>query len=230
MQKYWRLISGTLLFLATLIGVFFWFEAEKEVRILCSMFRAGQPEQAVTRTLDTGNFLEYRPVTFEGVKEIIVDAPQTMGSSRCMVRFGDDSLVVSSSYTQSFNLQKAAAWLAVAGFAGMVVFQLLLAVGLPIGHLAWGGRHSKLPMYLRLVSTLSAFLFIYGIIMVLERAQIIQLLDAPGVPSTSVWILAALFGLSIIGNLNSESDTERKIMTPVATLLCWSCIVVGMAG
>ena len=40
---------------------------------------------------------------------------------------------------------KIAAGIAAVGFAGMTVFQLLLALGAPIGHMAWGGKYKKLP-------------------------------------------------------------------------------------
>jgi len=36
-----KILLRTGLFLGFLIGTFFWFEAEKEVRILCSMFQPG---------------------------------------------------------------------------------------------------------------------------------------------------------------------------------------------
>jgi hypothetical protein len=37
-----------------------WIEAEKEIRILCSTFVAGQPLEAVIATLETGHYLRYR--------------------------------------------------------------------------------------------------------------------------------------------------------------------------
>ena len=40
---------------------------------------------------------------------------------------------------------RVAAWVATAGFIGMICFQVLLALGFPLGQSVWGGKHKKLP-------------------------------------------------------------------------------------
>jgi hypothetical protein len=37
-----------------------WVEAEREIRVLCSMFEPGQPLDHVIATLDTGEYLRYQ--------------------------------------------------------------------------------------------------------------------------------------------------------------------------
>ena len=50
-------------------------------------------------------------------------------------------------------------WLALvaaAGVAGMGTFQILLALGLPLGHAAFGGTKAVLPTKMRAASVISA--------------------------------------------------------------------------
>jgi len=230
MKIYLKAFIGIALFLGFIATTFLWFEAEKEVRILCSMITPGQPIDRVTETLNTGTFLEYRQAKLSGKEAIIVDSPYTLGNSRCLVDFSTGNLVLSSQYRQSFELNKLAAWLGVAGLSALAVFQLLLATGLPLGKFAWGGRHKKLPAKLRIASAISIPVLVFGGIILLERAGIIQILEAPKVSGYGVWILVLLFALSTLGNLASGSESERKVGTPIALLLCCLCIIVGMAG
>ena len=65
-------------------------------------------------------------------------------------------------------------WIAVSLFLGMMIFQLLLAVGLPLGNMAWGGNHRILPLKLRISSLLSAGLFILAAVVFLQKAKIIS--------------------------------------------------------
>lgn len=134
-------LVGVILFLAFIVGTFYWFEGEKEVRILCSMFKPGQSSEQVFRTLNTGHHLEY---VQEGDR-IYVNSPKTLGTSRCTVDFSETGEVISSHYSQSLSLNKTAAWIGVTGFFGMAIFQFLLALVFPYGRLAWEGFHENYP-------------------------------------------------------------------------------------
>lgn len=226
MKIFLKWLVGVILFLAFILGTFFWFEGEKEVRILCSMFSPGQSSEQVIRTLDTGHHLEY----VQENNRISVDSPKTLGTSRCTIDFSEADEVISSHYSQSFSLNKTAAWIGVFGFLGMGIFQFLLALGYPYGKLAWGGFYEKLPVSLRIGSGVAILIYVYGIIVLLESAQIIQFLNNPELVEYSVWIFTALFALSTIGNLQSKSELEKKVMTPIGILFCCLCIILGMAG
>lgn len=226
-----NIVLIVILFLAFIVGTFFWFEAEKEVRILCSMFRPGQTEEQLSRTLDTGNLLEYRTLSQNEATQILVDSPYTLGTSRCRVYLSSEGRVVTSDYYQTLALNKVAGWIGAILISGLVIFQLLLAFGKPYGHLAWGGRHpAKLPTSLRAASAFSALILLFAILLLLERTQIFSILNFPNLTYYGVWVLALFFGLSTIANRYSTSETERRVMAPLALLLCALCIIVGMAG
>lgn len=226
MKTILKWLGGMMVFLIFILATFYWFEGEKEVRILCSMIKPGQSYDQVLRTLDTGHHLEY----VQESEQISVNSPKTLGSSRCAINFSETGEVISSHYSQTFSLNKTAAWIGVIGFLGMAIFQFLLALGFPYGKLAWGGFYEKLPLSLRIGSGIAILIHGYGIIVLLESAQIIQLLSKPELVEYSVWVFTALFGLSTIGNLQSRSKTEKRIMTPIGILFCCLCIIVGMAG
>lgn len=226
MKTILKWLVGVILFLAFIVVTFFWFEGEKEVRILCSMFSPGQSSEQVIRTLDTGHHLIY---VQEGDR-INVNTPKTLSTSQCTIQFSESGEVMSSEYTQSFSLNKTAAWIGVFGFLGMGIFQFLLALGFPYGKFAWGGFYEKLPVSLRIGSGVAILIYGYGTIVLLESAQIIQFLNNPELVEYSVWIFTALFALSTIGNLQSKSELEKRIMTPIGILFCCLCIILGMAG
>lgn len=226
MKKFLKWSVGILLVLGFILSTFYWFEGEKEVRILCSMFKPGQSSEQVIQTLNTGNHLEY---VYEN-HQINMNSPKTLGTSRCTIDFSEAGDVISSRYSQSFSLNKTAAWIGVLGFLGMGIFQFLLALGYPYGRLAWGGFHETLPVSLRIGSGVAIAIYAYGIIILLESAQVIQLLNRPELVEYSVWIFSILFGLSTIGNFQSVSEAEKRIMTPIGIAFCLLCITVGMAG
>ncbi len=81
-----KLVLAALGLLAVVWLVFSWFEAGKEIRILCSGFHAGMEREHVVHTLDTGEYLRYR--TEGGADDpILSDSPYNLRSSRCVIEF-----------------------------------------------------------------------------------------------------------------------------------------------
>ena len=120
---------------------------------MCALFRPGQDLERVTATLDTGAYLRYRVEADGGERVVRVDSRYDMGSSSCTVRFAGGE-VTSSVHAERVRLNRVAAWVAAVGCVGLAGFQLLLALGAPLGRMAWGGKHARLPTALRLASLL----------------------------------------------------------------------------
>lgn len=119
--------------------------------------------------------------------------------------------------------------LALAGFAWLTLFQLLLAAGLPLGRMAWGGAHRVLPRGLRLASLASAGLAGLGVAAAAQASG----LATTGLPEVVLRPLfasfALLFGLSLIGNAASSSRVERLHGVPLTILLA-GCSAVLASG
>jgi cytochrome bd-type quinol oxidase subunit 2 len=123
-------------------------------------------------------------------------------------------------------MTQGAAVLAALILAGLIGFQLLLAVGLPMGHYAWGGAHRVLPRSLRIASVVATFIYLALAMGILEAAGVIDL-DASEVPRVAVWILAAFFGIGVLMNAISRSEKERR-MAFVAAALSALCAIVAL--
>lgn len=121
-----------------------------------------------------------------------------------------------------------AAWVAVVGCSGMALFQFSLALGAPLGAAAWGGKYKRLPEKLRVGSLFAVGIFVFGAICILEKANILVLLQTQRTVSLVIWILAIVFALSAIANVMSPSKVERRTMTPIAIILSVSCFIVAL--
>lgn len=124
------------------------------------------------------------------------------------------------------GIRGIAIWTGTAILSGLAVFQILLALGLPLGKAAWGGKHRVLPTALRLGSLAATAILAAAAWILWARAGIV----APGAEPLAVrlvaWIFAAYFGLNVLMNLLSRSPIERAIMTPAAALLFASYLTV----
>jgi hypothetical protein len=101
------------------------------------------------------------------------------------------------------------------GLIGVVAaFQILLALGVPWGAAAWGGRHpGVLPSRLRVASAASAVALIGIAWLVAEKGS--NTADEPSWLNVALWIVAGYFATGVILNLISRSKIER-IWSPVA--------------
>lgn len=111
----------------------------------------------------------------------------------------------------------------------LAVFQLALALGAPLGRLAWGGRHRVLPRRLRISSAVSIAAYaVFGAVLA-DRAGIVDVVP-DAVSEVGTWVLAVYFLLGVAMNAISRSVPERLTMAPVAALLAGACVVVGLAA
>lgn len=122
---------------------------------------------------------------------------------------------------------QVAAILAALVLAGLICFQLLLAAGLPMGHYAWGGAHRVLPRPLRIGSFISTLIYLLAALIILEAANIIDLVASAELPRIAVWVLAGFFGIGVVMNAISRSREERR-MAIAAFSLSALCVVVAL--
>ncbi len=128
----------------------------------------------------------------------------------------------------SQTIAETAAVICLIIFVIMSIFQLLLAFGAPLGNLAWGGKYKILPFSLRIGSFISALIFLFAGIVILEKANFITIINSSGFVSTFTWFFTGLFGLSCVGNLMSKSIWEKRIMFPIALILFILCLIVAI--
>ena len=128
-------------------------------------------------------------------------------------------------------ITQIAAIVAAIGFFGLLCFQILLALGFPLGQASWGGKYTgKLPPRLRIASLFSAVIFIIASLFVLEKADMLSVFNSPSVVTVGVWVLAGFIALSALGNFVSQSKWEKRIMAPIALTLSLLCIIVAVTS
>lgn len=122
-----------------------------------------------------------------------------------------------------------AAIVAVVLLAVVGVFQIALALGVPLGHAAWGGRHEGvLPTRLRAASGVAGVV-IYPLIglFVLASASLITAEWMPGTGKAGMWVLTGLFTLGALANFASRSKLERY-WGPVSIAIAACCAIIAM--
>jgi hypothetical protein len=123
-----------------------------------------------------------------------------------------------------------AALIAAALIVVLVVFQLALAAGAPLGAAAWGGQNrGVLPGRLRVASAVVA-LVVYPLIglVILAAGGLIGDDWLPVDPTVAMWVLAGFFAVGAIVNGISRSPPER-IWSPVSATLAVCCAVIALA-
>ena len=107
------------------------------------------------------------------------------------------------------------------------VFQIALALGAPLGKMAWGGGHKGvLPQRLRVASAATALLVYPLIILVVFDASYSDGDLLPWNGASVLWALTGLFALGALANVASRSTPER-IWAPVSLAISICCGVVA---
>lgn len=108
------------------------------------------------------------------------------------------------------------------------VFQLALALGAPWGRFAWGGQHEReLPGRLRLGSAISIVLYAFFAVVLLDRAELVDVLP-DAFSRVAAWVLFGYLALGVVMNGISRSRHERAVMTPVTLVLAVCALVVAL--
>jgi hypothetical protein len=126
------------------------------------------------------------------------------------------------------RIGQGAAVAATVGFAGLALFQLLLAAGAPFGAAAWGGTtNGQLPANLRVGSGIAIVVYGVAAAVILVRAASNVRFIPRAVARVGSWVLVALLTLGALANFASQSPWERFVLGPVTLLLAGLCLVVA---
>lgn len=112
-------------------------------------------------------------------------------------------------------------------FSLVLIFHILVLVKVIPYSIVWGGRlKTDTEMYkFEFVSLLINSLFL---MLVLIKADLLNVELHETVVALSFWVMAALFLLNSVGNLLSKSKWEKIIFTPLTILLTFLTIVVAL--
>jgi hypothetical protein len=108
-------------------------------------------------------------------------------------------------------------------FGGVLILQLLLALGVPLTGAAWGTQLDAQPGALQVASAVAALVVVFAMLVIAEKIGLLALFKRPRFINGVLWFFAAYLLLNAIGNALSPGGIEKWVMTPlalVAALLC----------
>ena len=124
-----------------------------------------------------------------------------------------------------------AAVLLAGGLLIVTSFQAALTFGAPLGAAALGGTNSgQLPDDLRIVTGLSAVIWLFAALLVLARGghTLVPLPEA--VTRVGTWVLVGLLGLGVLMNFASSSLWERLGWGPFTLVLLILAVVLARSS
>jgi len=98
---------------------------------------------------------------------------------------------------------------------------ILLALGLPYGELAMGGKHKILPRMERIICIISVIIQAFAILILLHCGGVISVGFSDKVASVLCYVFAGYLSLNVILNLLSKSKKEKRYMTPVSVVIAF---------
>lgn len=116
-------------------------------------------------------------------------------------------------------------------FAGLAAFQFGLAMGMPWGKAAYGGRNAVLSQRLRITSGMAVVIWLVAMLLVIRRYQGegLAFLNAGNVTFV-LWLVAAYLALGVLMNAISPSPLERNIWTPTTAIALFATVAVNLSA
>jgi cytochrome bd-type quinol oxidase subunit 2 len=113
--------------------------------------------------------------------------------------------------------------------AGVIAFQVALALGAPWGAYAMGGKiQGRYPPAMRVAAVGQALLLALAGVIVLSTAGLVLPSVSQALPWL-IWLVVALSGVSVVLNAISPSAGERRIWVPVAVVMLVSSLTVAIS-
>jgi hypothetical protein len=110
----------------------------------------------------------------------------------------------------------------------IVIVQLALAFGAPLGEYTLGGKFpGKLPIKMRVAALIQILILLLFVFFVTSKAGI-AFEQYYSIGRIGVWFVVAFFTLGSFVNLSSPSKKERLIMGPANIIALISTLVVAL--
>lgn len=111
----------------------------------------------------------------------------------------------------------------------LVFFQLALALGVPWGEMAMGGKFpGRFPIAMRIGALLQLLLLVFMALVVLTRAGLI-LGDFFQFSISAIWFVVGVSVVSAVLNTITPSKKERILWSPVTFILVICAFVVALS-
>lgn len=109
----------------------------------------------------------------------------------------------------------------------IVVLNILLIAGAPLGEFTMGGQYKVLPKKMRVAAILGLVTQIFAMIIVLQSGGYLDLWFSYEMTRIICFVFAGYFVLNSVMNLFSRSKKEKYVMTPLALVAAVCYLVTG---
>lgn len=103
-------------------------------------------------------------------------------------------------------------------FIIIIMINVLLICGFPLGEFTLGGKYKIFPKKLRIVLVIQLILQMFFVIIVLQAGRLIPLWFSYKTTRMICIVMAAYLSLNVVMNFISKSKKEKYIMTPLSLL------------
>lgn len=100
----------------------------------------------------------------------------------------------------------------------IIIINILIILGFPLGELTMGGKYKVLPTKFRIMAFLSLIVQVFAVIFILQARGYISPLFSMDTNKIISIVFAAYLSFNTIMNLLSNSKKEKCIMTPISLL------------
>lgn len=117
-----------------------------------------------------------------------------------------------------------------AAFFAASVLYIFLALGLPYGEFAMGGKYKIMPINMRYMCAFSVLIQWFAILILLQTARLVPLLFSSGITRGICFFFAVYLSINSVMNAFSKSKKEKYIATPLSiiTAICfWITAFLG---
>ena len=104
-------------------------------------------------------------------------------------------------------------------FSIVLVLYILLALGLPYGEYAMGGKYKILPQKERIICIISVIIQTFAVIILLHAGKVIWLGFSDKIVNLLCYFFAVYLSLNVFMNLVSKSKKEKLFMTPLSFVI-----------
>lgn len=122
------------------------------------------------------------------------------------------------------------AWIGSITFLAVSILYVLLALGLPYGDFAMGGKYKIMPKQMRINCAISVFIQLIAIMFILQVGNVISIsLIAPIAKGVCYFFAFYLF-LNTVMNTFSKSNKEKIVMTPLSFITAICFLITALNG
>ena len=104
-------------------------------------------------------------------------------------------------------------------FTFIIVLNVLLIFGLPLGELTMGGQYKVLPKKLKVLALFSLFVQIFALLIILQTGGFLPYWFSIQATKIICFIFAIYLSMNTLMNIFSKSKKEKFIMTPLSLIL-----------